>query len=126
MLPSARSTTGSRTTCRRSPRCCGSRAAGSSPARAARPWRRPSAASVPGGRFRVTLQLANEGGSVEVRVTDNGVGLPDGFEIEHSNRLGLSIVRDLVQSQLAGRIDMKSDGGTRVRLLIPLSSGDGP
>ena len=47
--PSARSTTGSRTTCRRSARCCGSRPGGSRRAAGARPWRRRSGGS---GRSR--------------------------------------------------------------------------
>ena len=34
---------------------------------------------------------------------DDGHGLPDGFDIEKTTSLGLSIVRDLVASQLEGR-----------------------
>ena len=41
--------------------------------------------------------------------------------------LGLSIVRDLVGTQMGGTIAMRSDGGTVVELVIPVDhAGDGP
>ena len=53
-----------------------------------------------------------------VAVRDDGRGLPEGFDIEKTTSLGLSIVRDLVASQLEGRISMEEvpaaeGGGTR-------------
>jgi two-component sensor histidine kinase len=54
-------------------------------------------------------------------VRDNGCGLPEGFDIDQTRSLGLSIVRDLVRSQLGGTIKMETDGGTVVRLDIPVS-----
>ncbi len=43
----------------------------------------------------------------EVVVRDNGCGLPEGFDIDQTRSLGLSIVRDLVRSQLGGTITME-------------------
>ncbi len=37
---------------------------------------------------------------------DNGAGLPKGFDIDRTRSLGLSIVRDLVRTQLGGTITM--------------------
>jgi len=54
-------------------------------------------------------------------VRDNGCGLPAGFDIDRTRSLGLSIVRDLVRSQLSGTIKMDTDAGTVVRLEIPVS-----
>jgi two-component sensor histidine kinase len=59
-----------------------------------------------------------------IEVRDNGIGLPKGFDIERTNSLGLSIVRDLVVSQLDGSIDMRrvgrpDGGGTLVRIEVP-------
>ena len=45
-----------------------------------------------------------------LRVTDHGVGLPEGFDLAGAAGLGLSIVRSLVQSQLAGAIRLSSEG----------------
>jgi two-component sensor histidine kinase len=47
--------------------------------------------------------------------------LPEGFDIDLTRSLGLSIVRDLVRSQLEGTITMESDEGTVVRLDIPVT-----
>jgi two-component sensor histidine kinase len=59
-----------------------------------------------------------------VDVRDDGAGLPDGFDIDLTLSLGLSIVRDLVRSQLGGTITMsnQSEGrsGTVVALDVPV------
>src|SRR4051812_46901842 len=68
----------------------------------------------------VTIDMENDSANLIVEVSDNGAGLPAGFDIDRTRSLGLSIVRDLVQSQLGGRIEMKSDAGTTVRLVIPV------
>jgi HisJ family histidinol phosphate phosphatase len=72
------------------------------------------------GAGRVDLMLENDGQSLLVQVRDNGQGLPDGFSIDNTTSLGLSIVRDLVRSQLSGNIVMRRDGGTVVELRIPV------
>ncbi len=57
---------------------------------------------------------------LEVRVADDGVGLAADFSIDETRSLGLSIVRDLVRSQLSGTIEMTTpDRGTTV-MEIPL------
>src|SRR4051812_799658 len=66
--------------------------------------------------LHVIVELSNDGRELGVRVTDNGVGLPPGFSIESTKSLGLSIVRDLVRTQLGGSIAMHADGGTTVEL----------
>jgi hypothetical protein len=59
-----------------------------------------------------------------VDVRDDGAGLPDRFDIDLTQSLGLSIVRDLVRSQLGGTITMsnQSEGrsGTVVALDVPV------
>ena len=40
------------------------------------------------------------GRPLRVQVLDDGSGLPEGFDIDDTQSLGLSIVRDLVRSQL--------------------------
>lgn len=79
---------------------------------------------VPAGH--VDLSLANDGYGLTIEVRDDGCGLPVGFDIEQTTSLGLSIVRDLVTSQLAGEITMVSNGGTVVTIDVPLrESGTG-
>jgi two-component sensor histidine kinase len=69
---------------------------------------------------RVDVILLREDGKLRVEVRDNGVGLPDGFSISDTSSLGLSIVRDLVITQLGGTITMSNDRGTFVELVIPV------
>jgi two-component sensor histidine kinase len=73
----------------------------------------------------VDLSLSNDGYGLTIEVRDDGCGLPPGFDIERTSSLGLSIVRDLVTSQLAGQISMASNGGTVVTIDIPLRDGSG-
>jgi two-component sensor histidine kinase len=73
----------------------------------------------------VSVTLSNTGSELIVAVRDDGHGLPDGFDIEKTTSLGLSIVRDLVASQLEGRISMEEvpaseGGGTRVEIAVPV------
>jgi two-component sensor histidine kinase len=66
----------------------------------------------------VDLTLENDGFSLRIQVRDDGVGLPPGFDVHETNTLGLSIVRDLVESQLNGTILMSSRGGAVVDITI--------
>ncbi len=73
----------------------------------------------------VSVLLANDGYGLTIEVRDDGRGLPAAFDIEATTSLGLSIVRDLVTSQLGGMIAMRSDGGTVVDIDVPLRVSDG-
>ena len=76
----------------------------------------------------VSLELDNDGKELRVTVTDDGAGLPDGFAIEASTGLGLSIVRTLVTTELKGTIEMtrgRGEGlrpGSVVALRVPLAA----
>jgi two-component sensor histidine kinase len=55
-------------------------------------------------------------------VRDNGKGLPEGFDPDDSEGLGLQIVRTLVASELGGSLTMgapEGQPGTEVVLTIP-------
>jgi two-component sensor histidine kinase len=75
----------------------------------------------------VAVTLAERGTDLVVVVEDDGCGLPPGFDIERTDSLGLSIVRDLVLTQLDGSISMgpareiggADGGGTRVEITVP-------
>jgi two-component sensor histidine kinase len=61
-------------------------------------------------------------GRLHVTVEDDGKGLPEGFDLDTSTSLGLSIVRTLVESELDGMLEMGAGvgGGTRVSLDLPV------
>jgi two-component sensor histidine kinase len=83
----------------------------------------------PDGRLAeasVRVLLANDGDRLEVEVIDDGVGPPEGFTIDASTGLGLSIVRTLITTELRGTIAFSSAGGpphrpgTSVRMSVPV------
>ena len=73
----------------------------------------------------IGLRLRRERGQLYAEVRDNGRGIPEGFTIDGSSSLGLSIVRDLIRAQLEGEfemspVDASQGGGTKVELRVPL------
>ncbi|HUO40540.1 MAG TPA: histidine kinase N-terminal domain-containing protein [Mycobacterium sp.] len=70
----------------------------------------------------VTIRAERSARWLDVVVHDNGRGLPDGFSLEKSDRLGLQIVRTLVSAELDGSLGMHDapSGGTDVILRVPI------
>ena len=66
------------------------------------------------GTVEVTLTMADGGdaSTVHLTVRDNGVGVPEGFNINESKTLGLRLVKILVEDQLQGTLDVIRDRGT--------------
>jgi two-component sensor histidine kinase len=69
----------------------------------------------------VSVHLARADELLAVEVIDNGVGLPEDFDADGSRGLGLSIVQALVTGELEGSIELRSNGGTVVRVEVPVS-----
>lgn len=65
---------------------------------------------------RVVLAVNRIRNRIRLRISDDGVGLPDDFDPTHS--LGLSIVSTLVQGELAGELSYETPpaGGTTVTI----------
>jgi two-component sensor histidine kinase len=57
-----------------------------------------------------------------VSVSDNGAGLPAGFDLDQATSLGLQIVRTLVVAELGGQLEIgpHDGGGTLVRVELPI------
>ena len=49
---------------------------------------------------------------------DDGAGLPDGFDLDTSVNLGLSIVRTLVESELGGMLELRPRTGRGARAVV--------
>jgi two-component sensor histidine kinase len=45
-------------------------------------------------------------------VRDDGVGLPEGFDLNTTKTLGMRVVKILAEGQLGGNMDVVSDKGT--------------
>jgi two-component sensor histidine kinase len=74
------------------------------------------------GRKTGTIEISvlNESGKVKITVRDNGIGLPDNFDISRSSSLGLKLIRTLVQHQLKGSLMVKSQNGTEISMEFPV------
>jgi two-component sensor histidine kinase len=72
-----------------------------------------------GSQVRVTA-YRGDAGSLRMEVADDGAGLPEGFDPTASTRLGLQIVRTLVETELGGQLRLGSaePRGTRVEVLL--------
>jgi len=57
-------------------------------------------------------------GGLTLSVGDNGVGLPDNLDIEHSPTMGLQLVRSFV-TQLQGQFTLQRKPGTIFTISIP-------
>jgi two-component sensor histidine kinase len=79
------------------------------------------------GRKRGTVRYSarEEDGRIRFTITDNGVGLPEGFDLSRANTLGLKLVRTLVEQQLKGTLRIKRKGGTEVIVELPLRREEG-
>jgi len=78
------------------------------------------------GRRSGVVKISSSRKKTKLRfvIRDDGVGLPKGFDIEQSNRLGLKLMRALVEQQLHGSVLIKSENGTQVVIEIPLAQAE--
>jgi two-component sensor histidine kinase len=71
------------------------------------------------GCVRVQVERAPE--QLDVVVVDDGRGLPAGFTLTGSVRLGLQIVRTLVEGELRGTLRVEPDAGGGARAVLGLA-----
>jgi PAS domain S-box-containing protein len=63
------------------------------------------------GEIRIGLQKTSEN-EVELTVSDNGIGIPEGLDFGTIESLGLDLVKILAEHQLGGKIELNRAGGT--------------
>jgi two-component sensor histidine kinase len=73
----------------------------------------------------VELRVVRTEGGLRVQVVDDGRGLPADFRLDDSDRLGLQIVRTLVETELGGRLTLgrREDRGTEVTVEVAVPGG---
>ncbi len=76
-----------------------------------------------GGTVIVSAQ--REGDRLEIRVLDDGVGLPAGWTLENSAGVGLSVTRQRVaglypEAETCFAVNRRATGGTEVEISLPL------
>ncbi|HAM49312.1 MAG TPA: histidine kinase [Nitrospiraceae bacterium] len=70
-----------------------------------------------GQRGEISLALhQSEEGEIDIRFSDNGIGLPKGFGFRTTRSLGLNLVKNLTEKQLMGTIELNADHSTEFHI----------
>ena len=74
----------------------------------------------------VTVCLRDDGEQITISVDDDGVGLPEEFDLSQTSSLGLQIVQTLAQGDLKGSFELRSrDKGVSAIVTFPKHSQGG-
>jgi two-component sensor histidine kinase len=74
----------------------------------------------------VTVHLQDDGEQITISVDDDGVGLPEEFDLAHTDSLGLQIVQTLAQGDLRGSFELRGrDKGVSAVVTFPKHSQGG-
>ncbi|WP_461517104.1 ATP-binding protein [Porticoccus sp.] len=71
------------------------------------------------GNIDISLKSFPEKGEVTLTVTNSGVGLPDGVDLDSSDSLGLRLIASLAD-QLDGELSVQRQNPTRFELRFHL------
>jgi len=66
----------------------------------------------------IVINLERQDNVLVMTISDDGIGLPKGFDILQNSNLGLQIVHTLVVDELRGNLDIHSNNGTRVTVRV--------
>jgi two-component system, sensor histidine kinase PdtaS len=74
----------------------------------------------------IRIEAVTDGAMTEIHVDDDGIGLPDEFDLSAQDGLGLRIISTLATSDLKGGFDLVRlpDGGTRAMIRFPSIRGE--
>ncbi len=69
----------------------------------------------------INIDFDANGCLYELKIADNGCGLPEGFDISKNVSMGLEIV-SILTSQLEGRLEFSNENGAMFQLSFPRSA----
>ena len=69
----------------------------------------------------VAITISEEQENVHIRIADNGVGMPDGFDLAKTESVGTSLINGIVTKQLHGSVTVGSERGTIWNITFPRS-----
>lgn len=76
------------------------------------------------GKSEITIALKKrDAENLELRIDDNGIGLPEGFDVETSDTLGLRLVMTLAE-QLDGVVQLEGSTGTHFKITFRMTPQD--
>jgi two-component system response regulator len=71
----------------------------------------------------INICIHKTGGALDLTIADNGIGLPDNFDVASSPTLGMTLLQTLGE-QLGGKVEFRRDGGTTFHTSFCLSSSN--
>jgi two-component sensor histidine kinase len=71
---------------------------------------------------KISIKVDITGNSCELCVEDDGIGMPEPLDWNKIDTLGLKLVRNLVENQLGGSIDLDNSSGTTFTIKFNLES----
>ena len=74
------------------------------------------------GRIFVKCGPAGED-EIEIRISDDGVGLPADYNWKEADTLGLGLVRIIAEAQLRAKVELSGENGTRFSMRFPIKNG---
>lgn len=72
-----------------------------------------------GRKGEINVGLTRTHGKLHLVVSDNGVGLPKGFDLIYNDTLGMELIHTLT-AQLRGELRFESENGTTFRVTFPI------
>jgi len=75
------------------------------------------------GKIEVSLSVSDKS-KVNLTVSDDGTGLPEGFDIDSTGTLGMRLVKILVEDQLQGNIQVISKKGTTFNIEFQIENDE--
>ncbi|MCK5145808.1 histidine kinase [bacterium] len=72
------------------------------------------------GRGLVTITMISSNGRICLTIKDNGVGIPQGFDIRKAQSLGLKLLVVIIEDQLDGSFEVLSENGTEYKIDCPI------
>ena len=70
---------------------------------------------------KLWVKLSPRNGEMVLQVGDDGIGLPENFDIRNTKSLGLQLVNLLVEHDLHGNIVQENKNGTQYRIKFPIA-----
>jgi two-component sensor histidine kinase/CheY-like chemotaxis protein len=74
------------------------------------------------GRKNGTIKISTlrENDRVRIAIRDNGIGLPENFDIDRPGSLGVTLIRTIIRHQLKGEVMFNSRNGTEISMEFPV------
>jgi two-component sensor histidine kinase len=69
----------------------------------------------------IKIKMFIENGSNILEISDNGIGIPDDFNIENTSTLGMQLINSL-KSQINSQLEVFNQGGTYFKIVFDSST----